>query len=564
LERVAAEQAALRRVATLVAEAVPPTEVFAAVAAEVARLSGVPMAGLFRFEPDGAATVIAAEGDMSAYLGRTLTFEPEGPTVLASLLRTGRPSRFGDHAEVEGTAAKTVVELGIGEVLGAPVVVDGRLWGAVMVGLVKGRPPLADDMFERLTAFTDLLATAISNAEARTAIAWLAEEQAALRRVATLVARGVQQGEIFAAVAQEVRRVLDVSGSIVRYEPDATATTVAIWGDVPLAPVGTNWRLEGDSVTARVFRTRRAARMDGYDEAAGELAAFARRLGARSVVGSPIVSDDRLWGVVISGLTSESVPAAVEARIANFTELLGIAISNAETRTELAASRARLVNAADDERRRIERDLHDGLQQRLVSLAMSVREVKTLTPRSSDEIQRELTLVADGLRAALEELREIARGIHPAVLSRGGLGPALKALARRSPVPIELHLDLASRLEEPLEVAAYYVASEAITNAAKHAQASVIEVRVDVHPDAATLTIRDDGVGGADPRRGSGIIGVVDRVEAVGGTVRIVSPPGGGTTLQVHLPRDGSAAPAPRAARSLPRPAAAGARASDG
>jgi signal transduction histidine kinase len=452
-----------------------------------------------------------------------------------------------------------VVELGIGEVVGAPVVVDGRLWGAIIVGLMKGRPPLPDEMLERLSAFTDLLATAIANAEARTAIARLAEEQAALRRIATLVARGVQQGEVFAAVAEEVGRVLDVSGSIVRYEPDATATIVAVWGDERLSPIGTKWTLEGDSVMARVFRTGRAARMDGYAEAPGVLATVARRLGARSVVGAPIVIDDRLWGVVISGSTTVSVPAAVEARIANFTELLGIAISNAETRQELAASRARIVNAGDEARRRIERNLHDGLQQRLVALTMTVRAVKTTTAQPADEIQGELTMIADGLRAALDELREISRGIHPAILSKGGLGPALRALARRSLVPIDVELDLDSRLEEPLEVAAYYVVSEAVTNAVKHADASMIELRVVGRDDAVTVSIRDDGVGGADPRRGSGMIGISDRVEALGGTVTVVSPPGEGTAVHVRLPREaGGATTTPAGASSVPRAVSAG------
>jgi len=225
------------------------------------------------------------------------------------------------------------------------------------------------------------------------------------------------------------------------------------------------------------------------------------------------------------------------------------AIANTQSRTELSASRARIVAAADETRRRLERDLHDGIQQRLVSLALKARTIETMTPRPAGEMHGELSLLADGLGTALDELREISRGIHPAVLSEAGLGPALKTLARRSAIPVELHLSLGSRPAEHLQVAGYYIASEALTNTAKHAQASVITMRVDGRDGALTLSIRDDGIGGADPSRGSGIIGLRDRVEALGGTISVLSPPGHGTTLHVHLPAAPSAAPtAPRTA----------------
>jgi signal transduction histidine kinase len=245
---------------------------------------------------------------------------------------------------------------------------------------------------------------------------------------------------------------------------------------------------------------------------------------------------------VVSSSEPEPLPQDTEARLADFTELVATAIANAESRTELNASRARIVTTADDTRRRIERDLHDGLQQRLVSLAFKVRAAQA---RPADKIQGELPLIEDGLRAALDELREISRGIHPAILSKGGLALALRALARRSAIPIALDLNFDSRLAEPLEAAAYYIASEAITNAVKHAQASAIELRLDCGEGVLTLSIRDDGIGGADPSRGSGIIGLTDRVEALGGTIDVVSPAGGGTAIHVHLPADPSTTPAP-------------------
>ena len=229
---------------------------------------------------------------------------------------------------------------------------------------------------------------------------------------------------------------------------------------------------------------------------------------------------------------------------------MATSLGNTQSAAELSASRARIVAAADETQRRLERDLHDGLQQRLVALGLQARSIQKMTPRPADNIQRELSLLADGLFTALEELREIAHGIHPAVLSEAGLGPALKALARRSAVPVQLDLNLGPPPGRQAEVAAYYIASEALTNAAKHAQASVIDLRVRGDDSALTLSVRDDGIGGADPSRGSGIIGLKDRVEALGGTISVLSPPGHGTTLHVRLPAGPSAAA--RADRSWP------------
>jgi len=543
LEQVAAEQAALGRVATLVAEAVPPGDVFTAVADEVAGLFGVPLVGLFRYEADGAATVIAAAGKLSPYLGQRWT-SPDGDPGLVASLRTGRPLRIDDYSQVTGAGTDTATELGVGAAAGVPVIVDDRVWGAVTLGLAKDRPPLPHDTVDRLTGFTKLVATAIANAAARTEISRLAEEQAALRRVTTLVAGGTQPGEVFAAVGEEIGRIRDAEAAcVVRYEPGATGTVMATWGDASFWPIGSNWALEG--VAARVLHTRRAARMDGYSQDSGEMTAMARRIGGRSRVGTPIIIEDRLWGaaLAVNFASGGALPATAEERIANFADLITTAISNSETRTELTASRARVVAAADETRRRLERDLHDGIQQRLVSLALKARAIETMTPQPADNIQGELSRLADGLGTSLDELREISRGIHPAILSEAGLGPALKALARRSAVPVNLDLNLGSRTRQPLEVAAYYVASEALTNAAKHAQASVIDIRADGSDGALTLWIHDDGIGGADPSRGSGIIGLKDRVEALGGTISLLSPPGHGTTLHVQLPTGPSAAP---------------------
>ena len=551
LGRVAAEQAALGRVATLVAVAVPPDDVFTAVAAEVGALFGVPLVGLFRYDGEGVATVIAGTGKVLSYLGRRWPCPAGDPGLVASLQRTGQPLRIEDYRQIRSAISGLAREIGIGRAAGVPVLVSGRVWGAVVVAAGHEHPPLPADTLDRLAVFTELMATAIANSDARTEIERLAQEQAALRRMATLVAQGADTGEVFTAVAREVSEVMHLPvAAVQRYEDDETTTVIAAWSDRPhpFQP-GTRWPYHAAGLASRLRQTGRAGRVVDYSHRRGAFAAKAREIGLHSVAAAPITVDGAVWGLVTIASTDGPLPDQVEGRLAEFTELLGTAIANTQSRTELSASRARIVAAADETRRRLERDLHDGIQQRLVSLALKARTIETMTPRPADQIQGELSLLADGLGTALDELREISRGIHPAILSEAGLGPALKALARRSAVPVEVDLSLSSRPAEHLQVAGYYVASEALTNTAKHAQASVITMRVDGCDGALTLSIRDDGIGGADPSRGSGIIGLKDRVEALGGTISVLSPPGHGTILHVHLPAVPSTAPtAPRAA----------------
>jgi signal transduction histidine kinase len=548
LGRVAAEQAALSRVATLVAAAVPPGDVFTAVATEVAGIFGVPIVGLFRYEREGVATVIAGRGKVSPHLGRTLRFPADDPSVIASLQRTGQPLRVDDYGQNLGVLTDTAGELGISMAAGVPVIVSGRVWGAVVVTAGYEHPPLPADTLDRLAVFTELLATAIANTDARTEIERLAQEQAALRRVATLVAQGAETGEVFTAVAREVSEVMHLPiAAVQRYEDGETLTIIAAWSDRPhpFQP-GTRWPFHGSGLAGRALQTRRGGRVQDYSHRRGAFAAKARELGLHSVAAAPIIVDGAVWGLVTIASTDGPIPDRAEARLAAFTELVGTAVANTQSRTELSASRARIVAAADETRRRLERDLHDGIQQRLVSLALKARTIEMMTPQPVDKIQGELSLLADGLGTALDELREVSHGIHPAILSEAGLGPALEALARRSAVPVELDLNLGPRLGEHAEAAGYYIASEAITNVAKHAQASVIGVCVDGCDGVLTLSISDDGVGGADPSRGSGIIGLRDRVEALGGTILVLSPPGHGTTLHAQLPADPIALPTPR------------------
>jgi PAS domain S-box-containing protein len=365
----------------------------------------------------------------------------------------------------------------------------------------------------------------------------LEAEQAALRRVATAVARGASPDDVFAATVAECHAVAAADATaLMRYEADGAATILATLGGSGFE-VGSRVMLNGESVTAKVRRSGRTARIDDFELASGPVPARLRASGLRSGVGAPIVVEGRLWGVMTCGWTTGPPPQDAEARVSQFTDLVGAAIANAESRAELLASRARIVTTADQMRRRIERDLHDGAQQRLVSMTMKLRGLEAGT--ALDAVTSEVVEIAAGLDRVLDDLRETAQGLHPVILSRGGLEPALKALGRRSPVPVELDVRTPERLPEPVEVAAYYVVAEALTNAAKHAQASFVRVEAEVIDGDLRVSVQDDGSGGADPASGSGLVGLTDRVEALGGKLTFHSPPGGGTTLRADLPLSG-------------------------
>jgi signal transduction histidine kinase len=369
----------------------------------------------------------------------------------------------------------------------------------------------------------------------------LAEQQAALRRVATLVASGVPASEVFPAVTQELARSLGVdNASLWRYESDGTATLVAACddpGQTGQMPVGSRWSLEGENIVAMVADSGQPARMDSHETAVGDVAGMIRRLGLRSGVGAPIIVQSRIWGVAVVGSSpTELLPPDSEQRVGEFTELVATAIANAEARAALTASRARIVTAADDARRRLERDLHDGAQQRLVSLAVQLRSIEAGVPAEFGSLKEEISDAVAGLSGASTDLQELARGIHPAIESHGGLGPALETLARRGAIPVVLHVELEEPISESAQVATYYVVAEAMTNATKHARASGMDIDVRVDGSELVLSIRDDGVGGADTGNGSGLIGLIDRVEALGGHLEIASPSGGGTALHVVIP----------------------------
>ncbi len=372
----------------------------------------------------------------------------------------------------------------------------------------------------------------------RDALAALAEEQAALRRVATLVARGAPPEAVFAAVAEEAGRLLDAQlTALARYDPPGRFTLVAEWspsGEPSGRPA--TFPLGGRNVSTLVLETGQPARIGEYDAEVTSGSAIPIRSG----VGAPISVEGRIWGVmVLNSTTEDPLPPGTEDRLAGFTDLVATAIANAQSQAELRASRARIVTTADETRRRIERDLHDGAQQHLVSLALQLRAAQEEVPAELPELSGELAAVAADLSAVQEELREFARGIHPAILAEGGLGPALRALARRSKLPVQVDVRPRARLPESLEAGAYYVVSEALTNVAKHARASTVAVVVEAGGGVLRVEVRDDGVGGAELGRGSGLIGLKDRVEALGGRISLDSPPGAGTSLSVELPLAG-------------------------
>ncbi|HEY4095603.1 MAG TPA: PAS domain S-box protein [Baekduia sp.] len=408
-----------------------------------------------------------------------------------------------------------------------PVPEEGRLYCA------------ARDVSDRRRAEDELREAQRLVESSRDELHLLVDEQAALRRVATVVARGVSPMEVFDTVAAELRQLLNADATrLYRYETDGTATVLASHGPPESQiRVGTVISLVGENIVDAVRRSRHSARLESFDDAHGPLADLARTLQVRSAVGAPIVVDGQHWGVMSAAWRDASPALAdAEARMVQFTDLVATAVANAESRAELKASRARIVAASDETRRRIERDLHDGTQQRLVSLALALRAAESTVLPEQRALRAELAETADGLARVVENLQEISRGIHPAILSKGGLGPALKALARRSAVPAELEVRVARPLSRPVVVAAYYVVSEALANAAKHARASVVHVNVVTKGATVVLAVRDDGVGGADPTRGSGLIGLRDRVEALGGAIDIASDPGEGTLVRARIP----------------------------
>ena len=539
LEALVAEQAALSRVAVAVATERRREAVFNVVTEEVARLFGATWAATVRYETDTDEVTVVGEwhggDDFELEFGSRF---PLGGGAIAQVLRTGRPARWGytlaeDDYRPPGTDRRR-------EMVAAPILVTGRMWGAATMSMTfpGSFPPDAE---ERLGKFTSLVAVALANSEAREELAALADEQAALSRVAVTVATERSPKRVFDVVTEEVGRLFRAHGAnLARYESDpGSAMVVGSWESKPGTNVDEGHRvlLDGPTPLTLVRRTGRPARVDSFAGMEGTTAERIRELGIQSGAAAPVDVGGRRWGaVVVTSGDPAAFDASAEERLAKFASLVGVAIANAEAHEQLTASRARIVRAGDEERLRLERNLHDGAQQRLVALSLALRLVQSRLDDDPAGAHELLESASEELALALEELRELARGIHPAILTNRGLSAAIEALAARAPVAVELGSVCEDRLPASVEAAAYYVIAESLTNVAKYAQANAAQVSVTRRDGVAVVVVEDDGVGGADATRGSGLRGLADRVEALEGRLLIESSQGGGTRVRAEIP----------------------------
>jgi len=530
LRRLADEQAAQRRVAVLVARGVSSTDIFSAVSDEVAHLFDSEHTAIARFEGSEAVVVGTCAGIRGPWVGWRV--ELEEPLMITSVQRTGRPARrwalpFGPIAKylAEGRPIGTVA---------APIMVEGKVWGVMVVWSPEELPP---DTEHRLESFAELVATAIANAEARAEIQRLAEEQAALRRVATLVAREASQADVFAAIGEQCARLFAAEQMrLVRFDGESMYVVARAGRPSKALPVGSSLPLGGVNTPSIVFRTGRPARLDDYQRvASGSIGETARSAGLRSAVATPIVIEGRLWGAVQIASTREvALPADTESRLGEFSELMATAIANVQARSDLATSRARVVVAGDEERRRVVRDLHDGAQQRLVHTVVTLKHAQRAHEQGTHDAAALVNEALEHARRATDELRELAHGILPAALTLGGLDAGIRALASRMLVPVEVDVGV-GRLPEVIESTAYFIVAEALTNVAKHAHARHATVTVREMDGVLQVVVRDDGVGGAQGD-GHGLVGLHDRLAALDGILRIESPVGGGTQISASIP----------------------------
>jgi signal transduction histidine kinase len=546
LGRLADEQSALRRVATLVAREAAPEEVFAAVAKEVAGVLGVRLTSVIRYDPADTATQVGVWGREIPYPVGTAWPANHGG-VSGLIWRTGKPARV-DYTDVDGTIAAALVAESVRYAVGVPIIVDGRLWGAMMA-LSTDQAKLPDGIEDRLANFTELVATAIANTQARDELRRLADEQSALRRVATLVAEGAAPFDVFDAVCEETARLMGATSvSLDRFTPDGFNVTMAGWSVAGNhVPTGTRLPLDGDVINTLIGREQAPARIESYDGIEGPIAALVRSLGIRAQVGAPVVIEGSIWGALIAGFDrAELLPPGAETRLARFAELIATGVANATARTELLRTQRRVIEAADATRERLTRDIHDGAQQQFVNTLINLQIAQHKFSTEPDLSRQLLDRAAQEAIAGLDGLRELASGLHPAILTNRGLSAALDALAERLPLPVDLEL-APGKLARALEASVYFFCSEALTNVIKHAQASTASIRIVEHANELIVEVRDDGIGGADPRAGgSGLRGLRDRIAALEGTLEIDSTrSGGGTTLTARIPVLAGSLPGP-------------------
>ncbi|GAA3553071.1 hypothetical protein GCM10022197_05180 [Microlunatus spumicola] len=529
LERFGAEQAALRRVAELAAGGAPHPEVLRAVVAEASALFDEAVVTVGRYTPPGGWQRVDSAGGRGGTLPGTPPPDLE-ETVAREVLAGGRPYGIEDTGPVTEAPAEDGATLL--RACGVPVGVDGETWGCLLV--TAGGPPLPGGTVDRLAPFAHAAGAAVAGDRSRDTLGRLAREQAALRKVAELIARGTALTEVFDAIATEASNFLgDAPVGVFRHDPDGRATLMARCGGS--VPVGTRVTLDATTLR-RPGEVVRFSTLEGTP-----YARLGREHGVRGMVTVPVVVEGRAWGRLATRTSDGAEPSAeAEERLFELAELVAAAVAHAESKAQLQASRARLVATADETRRRLQRDVHDGAQQRLVQTVLTLKLGLDVAARGGDPVPL-MREALDHAERATAELRDLVHGILPAALSRGGLRSGLDSLIAGLSVPVDLDVDAlpGDRLPAELEVPAYFVVAEALTNVVKHADATRARVRVALEADGAgdvlVLEVTDDGRGGAD-HRGTGLTGLADRVDALDGTLRLSSPAGAGTALRVVLP----------------------------
>jgi signal transduction histidine kinase len=530
---LADEQAALLRVAALVAHRAGQTEIFQAVAAEAAKLIHDEPTTLVRYEGSRTFTVLATRNG-PAPVGTRVTVPAGDAGTLDEMMRTLKPARL-DRYDLFADRTYSSRDFGVGSSVSVPIIVNGRLWGAL--GTLNEGRRLPTDTEQRLGKFAELVASALANVEAHAELEHFAARQEALRRVAELVARGAALGEVFDAVAREASNILgDLAADLFQFDGTHCTVVATCRSSVP---VGFRSRADGDSAGARVMRARRPLRFSTLADT--DSAGPARELGVGALVAVPIFVEGRLWGGLATTTPSEPPPADAEDRLVEFAELAAAAIANAENKEKLRASRARVVATANEVRQRLQRDVHDGAQQRLVQTVLSLKLGLDAAERGEDTVGLMREALENADRATVE-LRDIVHGILPVALARGGLRAGIDSLVTVAAIPVDLDLGARprQRLPNDVEVTAYFVVAEALTNVVKHARATRARVTVAGVEDTLLIEVADDGVGGADPRGGSGLTGLSDRVDALDGTLTLSSADGEGTTVRVVLPLPGT------------------------
>jgi signal transduction histidine kinase len=532
LQRLADEQAALLRVSQLVARGAAEKELFDAVATEAAGLMHNEATTLVRYDGDRTFTVLAACRGLAEF--GTVFSLPDGDAgTLSEMLRTGRAARTDSHPQtpIRSFSSDDLV----GSSVAVPIVVEDQVWGGIVI-LTRGRR-LPTNTAGRLEKFGEMVTAAIANSQARTEVVQLADEQAALRRVAELVARGASLQEVFAEISIEASRLLAVGAALLRFDPDGYAEIVGTHDG--LAQLGLRIPTT-DSYIGRMFAVGQAVRLADYEEVG--FAAAVRDLGLEPGTAVPITVEGKIWGAlktspsgaVLRPGADRNLVSRVAEKLEKFAALAAAAIANAENRAQLTASRARIVATADEARQRLQRDVHDGAQQRLVQTVLTLKLARDAAAwgRPTDDLIEEALGYAE---RATAELRDLVHGILPASLSRGGLRSGIESLIADLAMSVEFAF-AAPRLPTSSEITAYFIVAEALTNVVKHAAATQANVSIGFSAGRVTIEVRDNGTGGADPARGSGLTGLMDRVETAEGELTITSPLGEGTVLHASFP----------------------------